>query len=88
MVLNKNIEMVAAFNKDGKVVPVRFRIFSEDESYSVFTIKKILKVDEVKIDRVESIVFNCISTINNIDKNIELKYIKETCKWYLYKMSA
>ncbi|GFZ30028.1 hypothetical protein CSC2_05540 [Clostridium zeae] len=88
MVLNKNIEMVAAFNKDGKIVPVRFRVFAEDESYSVFTISKILKVDEIKIDRIETIVFTCISTINEVQKNIELKYIKDTCKWYLYKMSA
>ncbi|GFP76303.1 hypothetical protein [Clostridium fungisolvens] len=88
MVLNKNIEMVAAFNKEGKIVPVRFRVFSEDESYSVFTVSKILKVDEIKIDRIETIIFTCISTINEVQKNIELKYIKDTCKWYLYKMSA
>ncbi|QAA32982.1 hypothetical protein [Clostridium manihotivorum] len=88
MILNKSIEMVAAFNKDGKVIPVRFRVFSEDESYTVFTVNKILRVDEAKSNMENVILFNCKSTINNIEKDIELKYIKDTCMWYLNKINA
>ncbi|WP_160673748.1 hypothetical protein [Clostridium sp. C8-1-8] len=88
MILNKSIEMVAAFNKDGKVIPVRFRVFSEDESYTVFTVNKILRVDETKSNMENVILFNCKSTINNTEKDIELKYIKDTCMWFLNKINA
>ncbi|QAA31265.1 hypothetical protein [Clostridium manihotivorum] len=86
MILNQKVEMVAAFNYDGKIAPIRFRIFAEDESYSVYTINKILYVDETKIDKVNIMIFKCKSIFNGIEKSIEIRYVKDNCQWYLYSI--
>lgn len=85
-IVNKPIEMVAAFNTDGGIAPIRFRVFDEEGSFTVCTINRVLRVNVQKIGKAESIYFSCNTVINSISKNVEIKYDKDTFKWYIWKM--
>lgn len=76
-ILNVPIKVMAIFNNDGKIVPVKFRM--DDQ---VVNIQKVLKVYEEKVAGYSRLIFVCQH--NNCDI-YELKYEVENNIWYLYK---
>lgn len=84
-VVAKNIEMIAYFEEDGKIKPIRFRI-REEESFKVVSIAKIMKIDSEKLCGNRMWVYTCSAVIDNIEKVFEIKYDIEKCKWILFKI--
>lgn len=80
-ILSKEIDVVAAFAKCGNIVPIKFRIDG-----NIVKVDKINLVNDVKFAGEDSKIFRCQSYINNTEKLYELKFVKRTCTWYLYKM--
>lgn len=76
-ILNEPIKVMAIFNTDGKIEPVKFRL--DDK---VIKIEKIMKVYEEKIVGNNRLVFVCIQNGKDI---FELKYELESKTWYLFK---
>lgn len=79
----KPLDMIAAFNPEGKARPYRFKLPGTE------TIVKIDRVDfseEEKLAGNRMKVFRCRSIINGAEKIYELKYELNTCKWFLFKM--
>jgi hypothetical protein len=75
--LNKPIKVMAIFNTDGKIEPVKFRL--DDK---VVRIEKIMKTYEEKIVGNKRLVFVCQH--NNCDI-YEIKYELDSKTWYLFK---
>lgn len=79
------VDCIALFNKEGVPKPIKFRIVSE-------MVEQTIKVDQVINREIEKLagnpmyIFNCRSSIRDINKNYQLKYELSTCKWMLYKM--
>lgn len=80
-ILSKEIDVVATFDKSGSITPVKFRI---DDN--IVKVDRINLVNDVKFAGEDSRIFRCQSYVNNVEKLYELKFVKKTCKWYLYKM--
>lgn len=76
-IVNKPIKVMAIFQPDGKIEPVKFRL--ED---NVVSVKKIVKTYEEKIVGNKRVVFVCEH--NNCDL-YELKYELDSKVWYLFK---
>jgi len=76
-ILNEPIKVMAIFNTDGKIEPVKFRI--DDK---VIKIEKVMKVYEEKIVGNNRLVFVCIQNGKDV---FELKYELESKTWYLFK---
>lgn len=76
-IVNKPIKVMAIFQPDGKIEPIKFRL--ED---NVVSIKKIVKTYEEKIVGNKRVVFVCEH--NNCDL-YELKYELDSKVWYLFK---
>ncbi|EKQ56409.1 MULTISPECIES: hypothetical protein [unclassified Clostridium] len=80
-VVSKSIEVVAYFDTDGRIKPIKFRI-EENDGYKVIKISKIISTDlENKM-----LVFRCSSVIGEKEIIFELKYDPENCTWILYKI--
>ncbi len=85
-VVAKPVEMMAWFQDDGAIHPIRFRFKNEDG------VQKIIKIDRICSKHLERIVgnlmmvFKCQSEIKGIVKPYELKYELETCRWILFKI--
>lgn len=84
-VICKPIDMVAWFEKDGKVHPIRFRL-KEDSENRVIAIERVRCVKLEKLVGNPMYVFECESHFDNVLKIFEIKYEIETCKWLLYKI--
>lgn len=76
-IINEPIKVMAVFNTDGKIEPVKFRI--DDQ---VVRIEKIMKSYEENIVGNTRIVFVCLHKGKDI---FELKYEVDTKTWYLFK---
>ncbi|MGI6569962.1 MAG: hypothetical protein ACOX27_02695 [Caldicoprobacterales bacterium] len=82
----KPIKMIAWFNEDGTLHPVRFNMKQKDESHITIRIDRVIKKREEKLAGNPMLVYTCQSIINNIERIYEIKYELRTCKWYLFKM--
>jgi hypothetical protein len=76
-ILNEPIKVMAIFNKDGKIEPVKF--WFEDEPVMV---EKILKIYDDNNFGSNNLMFVCQHKGSSI---YELKYDVKTSLWYLYK---
>jgi hypothetical protein len=76
-IINEPIKVMAVFNTDGKIEPVKFRI--DDQ---VVRIEKIMKTYEENIVGNTRIVFVCLHKGKDI---FELKYEVDSKTWYLFK---
>lgn len=76
-ILNQPIKVMAIFNTDGKIEPVKFRL--DDK---VVRIEKIMKTYEEKVVGNNRQVFVCIHNGKDI---FELKYELMTNVWFLFK---
>ncbi len=76
-IINEPIKVMAVFNTDGKIEPVKFRI--DDQ---VVRIEKIMKTYEENIVGNTRVVFVCLHKGKDI---FELKYEVDTKTWYLFK---
>ncbi len=85
-VVCKAIDMVAWFEKNGKVHPIKFRIKGNDDENKVITIDRIRCVKLEKLVGNQMYVFECESMINDVFKIYEIKYEIATCKWVLFKI--
>lgn len=76
-ILNEPIKVMAVFNTDGKIEPVKFRL--EDK---VVRVEKIMKTYEENIVGNTRLVFVCLHNEKDI---FELKYELDSKTWYLFK---
>ena len=81
----KEVDVIAAFDTEGKITPVKFRI--EEEGLC-----RTIKIDRVSCQTTERfagnsvVVFECVTLLDDTERNLQLKYELKTCKWFLYKM--
>ena len=80
-VISKPIEIVAYFDIDGSIKPIKFRI-EESETYKVIKIEKVISTQwEDKM-----LIFKCSSTIGDREIIFEIKYDTEKLTWVLWKI--
>lgn len=82
-ILMRPIEMIAWFDCEGKLMPIRFRL---PENHIVINIKNPKLLKEEKLAGNRMFVYRGSVEIDDIEKIIEIKYELSTCKWYLFKM--
>ena len=83
-VVSKSIDVIAFFEKDGGVKPLRFRI-SEDEEEKVIKINRVVNREIEKLAGNVMEKFVCIASVNGIERIFEIKYELLTKKWILFK---
>lgn len=83
-VVSKSIYVIAFFEKDGGVKPLRFRI-SEDEEEKVIKINRVVNREIEKLAGNVMEKFVCIASVNGVERIFEIKYELLTKKWILFK---
>ncbi|WP_066894348.1 hypothetical protein [Clostridium nigeriense] len=82
-VVAKPIQMIAWFNKDGSINPIRFKI--EEDGNKVIKVDRVLKAEKERLSGNIMEKFTCSSVINGIERLYEIKYDSNTYKWILFK---
>ena len=83
-VVSKSTDVIACFEKDGGVKPLRFRI-NEDEEERVIKINRVVNREIEKLAGNVMEKFVCIASVNGIERIFEIKYELLTKKWILFK---
>jgi hypothetical protein len=84
-VVSKPIDVIAWFEKNGKVHPIKFRMTENDET-KVIVIDRIRCINLEKFAGNQMYVFECESMINGALKIYEIKYELKSCLWILFKI--
>lgn len=83
IMLNKEIEVLAIFNKDN-IKPFKFRIQDEEQQWQVYKIDKVLFNKKEVINKSAHIIFRCQGAVDGIMKSYELKFDVANTRWSLY----
>lgn len=82
-ILSKPIKMIAWFNDNGNINPIKFQI--QEDGNRVVKIDRVIKKEQEKLAGNIMEKFTCVSNINGAEKIYEVKYDSKSYKWILYK---
>ncbi|GAA0720374.1 hypothetical protein GCM10008905_09480 [Clostridium malenominatum] len=85
-IVARPIEVVSYTDNKGDVRPLKFRLQTENETEMVIKVDKIISREIEKLAGNPMLLFRCQSLIDNVQKQFEVKYELQTCKWMLYKI--
>jgi hypothetical protein len=85
-VVAKPIEVVSYTDSKGDIRPIKIRIQSEDEGTKVIRIDRVLHKDKEKLAGNLMLIFRCQSIINEVERQFEIKYDLQRCRWMLFKI--
>lgn len=85
-VINKPIDMICWFTKEGEVQPLKFQITNKNGKDIMIEIGHIINKNISKIAGQVMLCFTCQSKINGIERLYEIRYVTSNNKWFLYKI--
>ena len=84
-IVAKPIKTMVVFEYEGKTpIPYKFKLQRDDGSEQLIKIDKRIDSYRQKIAGIETVIYECQSVIDGIEKSYKLKYILSDCKWQLY----
>ena len=84
-IVAKPIKTMVVFEYEGKSpIPYKFKIQMGDGSEKTIHIDKRITSYTQRIAGIDTIIYECQSLIDGIEKRYKLKYILSQCKWHLY----
>lgn len=83
-VIAKPIKMIAWFNEDGSINPIRFKV--DEDGDKVIKVDRVLKSEQERLAGSIMEKFTCTSVINGVEKIFEVKYDSKSYKWILFKI--
>ena len=76
---------MVVFEYEGKMpIPYKFKFQQDDGSEKIIRIDKRITSYTQRIAGIDTIIYECQSVIDGIEKRYKLKYILSQCKWQLY----
>ena len=84
-IVAKPIKTMVVFEYEGKSpIPYKFKIQMGDGSEKTIHNDKRITSYTQRIAGIDTIIYECQSIIDGIEKRYKLKYILAQCKWQLY----
>ena len=84
-IVAKPIKTMVVFEYEGKMpIPYKFKFQQDDGSEKIIRIDKRITSYTQRIAGIDTIIYECQSIIDGIEKRYKLKYILAQCKWQLY----
>ena len=79
------IKTMVVFEYEGKTpIPYKFKLQMDDGSEKIVRIDKRITSYRQKTAGIDTLIYECQSIIDGIEKRYKLKYILSECKWQLY----
>ena len=84
-IVAKPIKTMVVFEYEGRMpIPYKFKLQRDDGSEQLIKIDKRIDSYRQKIAGIETVIYECQSVIDGIEKRYRLKYILADCRWQLY----
>ncbi|TCK86757.1 hypothetical protein EDC19_2811 [Natranaerovirga hydrolytica] len=85
-IIKQPVDMIAYFNVEGILMPIKFRLESDDKMLKTIKISNVLYHTEEKFAGNLVRTYACNVIIDAFEKPCELKYHVHNCKWFLFKI--
>ena len=83
-VVGKPIQMIAWFNEDGYINPIRFKM--EEDWAKVIKINRVIRQEQEKLAGNIMEKFTCTTFFGGVEKIFEVKFDAKSYKWILFKI--
>ena len=83
-VLSKSIQVIAWFDCEGKVKPIKFKYKEQDEENKVVIINRVIDRQLEKLAGNLMWKFTCVSIIDGVERRYNIKYDLLESKWFLF----
>lgn len=84
-IVAKPIKTMVVFEYEGKMpIPYKFKLQSDDGEEKTIWIDNRITSYRQKIAGIDTVIYECQSVIDGIEKRYKLKYILSDCRWQLY----
>lgn len=80
------IEVISHTDGKGDIRPLRIKVQIEDEGAKVIKVLKIVHKEKEKFAGNPMLVFRCQSVIDQVERQFEIKYDLQSCRWMLFKI--
>lgn len=77
------VDINATFNTLGDIKPIYIRLENERHELETYKIQRITNEKCEKYSGINSFLFCCIVQIDNIEKEIKIRYYLDSHKWVL-----
>lgn len=84
VVLNKPVEVIALFDKNGMPRPYKFRIEDNEGVWIVYKVDSVLFRKKETVNKLSNIIVRCKGNMDGAIKEYELKYDVTNTRWSLY----
>lgn len=85
-VIMRPIDMLVWFDTEGEPHPIRFRTTDNQGENITIKLDNISNVELEKHAGNQIVRFDCLATIRDIQRQLQIKYEMTSCKWYLAKL--
>lgn len=85
-IVAKPVDAVAIFKGTARPLPYKFRFRGDGGAALEVQVDQIFLVEERRIAGIRTLVYDCQSTVEGIQKRYQLKYLIQECRWELYKI--
>jgi hypothetical protein len=85
-VVAQEIQVIAHFNTQGIIKPLRFKYTDQDGSEKVIKVDKVIDTTTEKLCGNLALIFDCQSVIDGVEKVYQLKYFVMEMRWLLWKI--
>ncbi|MTI49719.1 MAG: hypothetical protein FH761_17955 [Firmicutes bacterium] len=85
-VINKEIDMISIFDKEGNPKPFKFKYINVDGEEIKIKVDHMIASEKGKLLGQPVIIFQCQSVINNLLKRYELLFDINKAQWRLFKI--
>ena len=84
-IVAKPIKTMVIFEYEGNIpIPYKFKLQMDDGSEKIVRIDKRINSYRQKTSGIDTLIYECQSIIDGIEKRYKLKYILSECTWQLY----
>ena len=84
-IVAKPIKTMVVFEYECRMpIPYKFKLQRDDGSEQLIKIDKRIDSYRQKIAGIETVIYECQSVIDGIEKRYQLKSILSDCRWQLY----
>lgn len=85
-IVAKPVDAIAVFKGSGHPRPYKFRLRNADGSGQEVRVDQVISAEERRVAGIQTIVYDCQSTVDGVQKRYQLKYLVRECRWELYKI--
>jgi hypothetical protein len=85
-IVAKSVDAVAVFRGTNRPLPYKFRFREEDGTEKEVLVERIFLVEERRIAGIRTLLYDCQSAVDGVQRRYQLKYLIQDCRWELYKI--